>query len=485
MRGTWRSRRTLIVAVLLAGAGCGDASGPEQPGAVSLSASSSELTVGSSLQIVAAVLNATGAVMTSQQVQWNSLDPQVASVSSGGVVTGLTGGTARIRATAGTASGDISLRVRPAPCAPSSVGGSLAPGQTVTGSLSVSDCILMEGDHADAWSFSVTQPTGVRLELRSTQFETVLLVTDMAMNVVTFFGDRGMDGSARLVHQFTPGSYLVWVTSWGGGSTGSYSLSAETVTLCSAATTAGSLGVDQTVNGALTASSCLLPHGHAGQGWRLSAASGTTVRLDMQAPGFLPFLVVTDQHLNALAIGVPTSPGTAELLLSLPPGEYFVWATSINGGLGTYTLAMSTARLEPCTGHGGTVAPGQTVTGGLSHGSCRLPDGRYADPWQVTLPQATTLRIDMGSTQFDTYLLVTDQTGAIVAADDDGGFGTNSRIVQHFPAGSYTVWATTFATGEVGAYQLSVQATTSGSILERPRPAAFKATWPGQVSHGR
>jgi hypothetical protein len=90
----------------------------------------------------------------------------------------------------------------------------------------------------------------------------------------------------------------------------------------------------------------------------------------------------------------------------------------------------------------------------------------------LTLAAPTPVRIDLTSEEFDAYLLVTDDAGNVVAEDDDGGDGFNSRIVATLPAGTYTVWANTFGPGETGPYQLSV-ASVAG---------AQTAPWEGSTS---
>jgi hypothetical protein len=477
MRAPRRDTCIAVIALILT-TSCKDSQGPpDPPAAVTVNAPATEVTVGGTVQLAAAVLNSTGVIMTGQQVEWSSLDPDVASVSAGGLVTGLLGGTARIRATAGSASGTVSLVVRSPVCAATMIAGTLAPGQTVGGTLSRSDCELRDFNLADGWSFSTTTATGLRVELSSSQFNAALVVTDMAMNIITY-GEVTGEGTARLAHTFNPGSYIVWVTSYGNANTGTYSLSAGTFVLCSAATAAGTVGMDQTLTGALSGETCLLPHGLPGTGYRMSLATASSLRMSMTATGFIPLIAVTDLNLNGVAFGVPANPGgTAELMHSFAPGEYIVWATSVQGTAGTFSLSVGEARLPACSPPAGTVAVGQSVSGLLTSASCVLPDGRFADPWHFNVGSAMSLRIDMVSAQVDPYLIITDLDGRILAQDDDGGAGFNARVIHHFAAGGYIAWATTYDIGETGSYQLSVQPPPGGNVPEPPAFAAPKQSW--------
>jgi hypothetical protein len=66
--------------------------------------------------------------------------------------------------------------------------------------------------------------------------------------------------------------------------------------------------------------------------------------------------------------------------------------------------------------------------------------------------------ITMRSDQIDPYLILTGPAGEVVADNDDGADGVNSRIERALPStGTYTIWATTRITGETGPYTLSLE----------------------------
>jgi hypothetical protein len=438
---------------------CDDGSGPSQNVAnIMVNASSGSLQVGGTLQLMATLLNTDGVTMSGQSVTWTSQHPSVASVTTGGLVTGLTAGTATIRASNGNAAAYVTLTVLPAACTATSTVGSIGVGQTVNATLTPAVCAMPSGSSAHGRTFTVATPTSVAISMTSTQFDAVLYVTDAALNLVAFDDDGGEGLNARLLHTFMPGSYIVWASSYMPGATGAYTLSIQPVTLCDAAAAAGSIAVGQTRSGAVAGSSCLLPHGHPGQGWRFAVTEAMGIEFDVQAAGFEPFVVVSDLELNPLQAGYPVAAGGRTVLFHhFQPGEYVLWTTTVEGGTGSYEVAMRQAQFATCEQPATPIAAGQTRTGTLTSASCRLRDGRSTDSWQLTLDAATTLRIDMTSTAFDAFLIVTDAGGAIVALDDDGGVGVNARITQHFAAGSYTIWTTSFMPGMSGGYQLAVQ----------------------------
>ncbi|MDQ8023334.1 MAG: kelch repeat-containing protein [Moraxellaceae bacterium] len=72
--------------------------------------------------------------------------------------------------------------------------------------------------------------------------------------------------------------------------------------------------------------------------------------------------------------------------------------------------------------------------------------------------------IQLSSSAFDTYVYLKNPAGTVIAANDDGGGGTNSRIpagsgVLTLPAGSagiYTIEVTSYYSGSTGAYNLTL-----------------------------
>lgn len=106
-----------------------------------------------------------------------------------------------------------------------------------------------------------------------------------------------------------------------------------------------------------------------------------------------------------------------------------------------------------------TISLGQRVSGSWAS-SCRSNSRRnaYARYYTFTLSSTTAVQIDLESRQADTYLLLLrgGANGAVLARDDDGGEGLNSRLVGSLSAGTYTVEATTFREGVTGAFSLRV-----------------------------
>lgn len=102
------------------------------------------------------------------------------------------------------------------------------------------------------------------------------------------------------------------------------------------------------------------------------------------------------------------------------------------------------------------------------------PDGSYQDHnrlalgdpqefgktyklYRVRFEQGRTYVIDLMTPEFDAYLYLADPNNLIIAEDDDGGNGLNSRIIYTAPVtGDYKVRATSLH-GQQGGYTLSIR----------------------------
>ena len=117
--------------------------------------------------------------------------------------------------------------------------------------------------------------------------------------------------------------------------------------------------------------------------------------------------------------------------------------------------------------------------------------GRYArfysfslDQQSDSLDQQSDVQIDLVSST-DTFLFLlrgSGTEGSVMRRNDDGGDGLNSRISRSLPAGTYTIEATTYATGATGAFTLTLQANGGGTQpTNSPATGAPTVTGTAQV----
>lgn len=105
------------------------------------------------------------------------------------------------------------------------------------------------------------------------------------------------------------------------------------------------------------------------------------------------------------------------------------------------------------------------LTGTLDRNSNVLEsDNSYFDVYTFDVQQGQNITVEMISNELNAYLILLDPNGQDIAQDDDSGNGSNARLVATAPlSGQYTVLANSYATGEVGNYQLQVSAGASSN----------------------
>jgi hypothetical protein len=133
-----------------------------------------------------------------------------------------------------------------------------------------------------------------------------------------------------------------------------------------------------------------------------------------------------------------------------------------------YTIYSLTPVSFPFAGSGELTAADPTFNRPSASGATTSTNVHF-EAYSFTIGAATDVQIDMESsagTLSDAYLHLyagsfdpANPTVNWVAGNDDGGAGLNARIIQNgLAAGTYIVVATTFASGDVGTYDLSIAA---------------------------
>lgn len=109
--------------------------------------------------------------------------------------------------------------------------GVLAPGVSMSQSLTTIDCPLASGRAADLWAVDVSTDTPYRIDLETSAFDAQLVLTGPGV-LDPFVGqpldmddDNGLGSNALLAGVLPPGSYRVWATSFGAAEAGPYQIS--------------------------------------------------------------------------------------------------------------------------------------------------------------------------------------------------------------------------------------------------------------------
>ena len=367
--------------------------------------------------------------------------------------------------------GSYRLSVSEAPdCSPV---GALQLGQTVTGALADGDCLFEFGGNMDNWSLSLASTQRLRLDLKSPDFEELLLVRDQQGNIIIGAAGGGPTAHARLDTELSAGEWTISVTSPFETARGSYDLTVDVAPPCTPGT---DLVLGETVAGEISLSDCLINFGMSADSFGINITEETAISIHLKSPDFAPFLILRDANGMDIAIGFDEMlDGNARIRETLSPGSYALFAATTSfPGLGSYSLTVS----EIVCGDPQPIDFGQTVNGTLDADDCLRPGGAFQESWELVLANDTTARIDLESDAFDAFLVLKDSVGNILATNDDGGDGLNSRIDRVLTAGSYEIVASSFSENEIGTYELTVDvpppATTAAVGAERTGAARAK-----------
>jgi len=216
-----------------------------------------------------------------------------------------------------------------------------------------------------------------------------------------------------------------------------------------------------------------------------SGRNGETLVLDLRSGDFDPYLIVltpsgegfeNDDH-----EGDPT-----RSLISLDmteAGEYTIGVTSYAAGeTGSYTLRIRQ------TSSAQTAARSSTERGQLAAGDETLSAGEYADPFTFEGRPGQRARLDLYSSEFDTYLILAGPGEFRFENDDvDGAPGHSIIEADLTEAGTYHVIVTSYAPAETGAYELSLtfgESSQSESDQRDVRPISVGETLSGRLEAG-
>lgn len=190
---------------------------------IELSTDAQPVRVGENFQLTATAFSASGEQLT-RSLDWASSNTSVANVSGTGMVSAVGPGTATISASADGASASATIYAVDIPCA---VDGTLRRGESGNGTLG--PCSFTSGDFGgrsvDFWFLYVPGTATVDISLSSGEFDTYLILTDPSLSILDENDDAsGTTLNSRLSLQLSPGVYVIGVTSYDSGETGSYQL---------------------------------------------------------------------------------------------------------------------------------------------------------------------------------------------------------------------------------------------------------------------
>jgi hypothetical protein len=187
--------------------------------------------------------------------------------------------------------------------------------------------------------------------------------------------------------------------------------------------------------------------------------------------------------LSAVSVG----PGTAVAVAFCVGGVAIDVACNLLNGCTAPSTPPPATQPNSCLT---TISPNTSIPGNWAQGCLSTQrQGRFARLYSFSLTARSTVTINLRSSQsIDTYLYLlrgTGNTGAVVASDDDGGGNLQSRITTTLDPGSYSIEATTFASGITGPFGIDfttqpVSAPPPANIA--PPPSAGNTACTGSIT---
>jgi serine protease Do len=224
------------------------------------------------------------------------------------------------------------------------------------------------------------------------------------------------------------------------------------------------------------------------QVWSLRGKRGQRLVIDVASSTFDAYLIVRNS--DGFLVGSDDDSGenlNARLRTILPrSGTYRLIVTAVGAdSRGDYTVSVSEwpAPDAPPAGQAQTLKVGQTRDGVLEPGDEFSGDGPYQDRWTFEARAEQRLRVEMRSTDVDSYLMLLGPDGRVLGTDDDG-LGNRDAVVtvRATSAGPYTALATTYGDQpRVGAYRVALQELTG----EFSEPGAVVSLGEGETREGR
>lgn len=362
----------------------------------------------------------------------------------------------------------------------------LSPGATVQGALAEGDATLGDYRHDD---FAVEARRGQRFEavLQSEAFDAYLEAFRPGETSEAFAADDdglGEGTGARL--RFAAdrdGTFILRARPLSGMEGGGYSLSLTERPAARPAPRPAAVRIGRTARGDLSAGDPETDAGLPYDAYAFRARAGERIALALNSDDFDPILLVGRLEDGAFAELARNDDGSdsglnSRLIFTAPSnGEFILRVVPLNASdSGGYSLSLAEG---PAPAPAEAIEIGATVEGNLTETDAKGEGGGVADAYRFQGREGQRVRIDMSSTNFDTFIQLFDENRSSLADDDDGAAeGTNSRLTFVLPrTGAYIVEARAFSEG-TGAYTLAIAEVAPDRAAEA---IAFGSTVQGEI----
>ena len=346
----------------------------------------------------------------------------------------------------------------PQPCVPRAG----SPGDLLTGGLYPRSCRTFLG-LSELYAMTVPSAGTIDLGMSSFDFNTRLALRDTKDNLIVRNDDVDGATASQISADLPAGTYTIVNAAISGA--GNYrtttKFTGHDIPVCAYAQT---LDLNGGYIQRLGPNSCRGPNGLAIDYYTFTLPSGSLVLAVMTSNEVDGYLTLFDRNGNVVRSDDNSySAGDPLIIQYLPAGTYRLAVRDASdgpGGLYEVDLRTAPGPRPPLCNSLGPIAPGGAVNGNISYTSCQYTDSTFADIYTLTLSADTTVELRANSTTFDAYLVLLDAKGNLVDQDDDSGGGTNAKISDLLPAGTYYVVVKPFGDyTKAGAYTLAAKST--------------------------
>lgn len=337
----------------------------------------------------------------------------------------------------------------------------------ISGTLASDDFVLDNGEYADATTFEATAGDELTAVLTSTAFDTFVLLRSPSGE--TWGNDDFENSKSR--SQFTvtadqSGEWTLVTTSYAAAETGAYQARVDRAA-GSTTTTATSTAGGDNQSGNLASGDTTLDSGEYVDSFSIKGRQGEHLVVDLRSDSFDTYVALrapsgevwqNDDHDNSsnrsqVSVELPETGDYEVMVTSYRPGETGSWTANVTRGSGAVANGLREER------------------GSLGQGDGQINTGEYMDLHTFEGMPGQHVRIDLASTDFDTYLVLKDPNEENSENDDSPEGNGHSLIEMDITeAGTYTIGVTSYKPEEVGAYTLTIDMTAStGAVATAQR----------------
>jgi len=324
------------------------------------------------------------------------------------------------------------------------------------GTLASDDDTLQNYGYADRYVFAATSGQNAIIDLSSDDFDTYLLLRTPSGKELSNDDFEGRtDRSLLTIEAPETGEYEIVVSSFMSDESGDYSLS---LTLDENSDTPGT----RAESGTLSSSDEQLESGEYIDIFELNGRPGQRLQADLRSEDFDTFLILITPSGEQFENDDTDSTNRSFLDMTLTEtGDYRVVVTSYGvGATGNYTLQLdqnAASSNQTADSEIRSLTVGQAIEGELRDGESALVNEKWENTYWFTGEIDDTLRIDLSSSDFDTYLRLITPSGELIENDDfEGSISASSISLTLRESGRYRVVVTSYGTNDAGPYALSL-----------------------------